>query len=231
MDICGYLIAFSGIDGAGKSTQIGLLMRYLRETGRPHEYLWTRVGYTGFFNVIKNTIRKLGGPAVPPAGRNKSRENLLRKGWVRRTWLILALLDLMRVYALGIRWRLWRGRMVICDRYIWDSWIDLKINFPDDHISDWWLWKLLLKSAPRPNAQFFLSLPVDESLRRSGIKQEPFRDAAATLAKRTAYYQSVIADGSWFILDGLRSPSVLFADILSSLPILQLKSQAAGSGR
>lgn len=38
----GLLVAFSGINGAGKSTQIELLMDRLRQEGQNPTYVWTR---------------------------------------------------------------------------------------------------------------------------------------------------------------------------------------------
>ena len=112
----GLLITFSGIDGAGKSTQIDLLMDHLRRQGRKPIYVWTRGGYTPLFEGLKTLLRRLPGRAVPPPGHNPQREQTCRKGWVRRRWLIAALLDLL--WRLGVRVRWWRrrGQTVVCDR-------------------------------------------------------------------------------------------------------------------
>ncbi|MDA2912109.1 hypothetical protein MYX04_14415, partial [Nitrospiraceae bacterium AH_259_D15_M11_P09] len=61
---------------------------------------------------------------------------MFRRPAIRRLWVILALLDLLRIY--GVQVRLWQilGRPVLCDRYVWDSWLDLAINFPDDRVTE-----------------------------------------------------------------------------------------------
>jgi len=89
------LIAFSGLDGAGKSTQINLLIERLRQRGHEPIYLWTRGGYTPILEFFKTLLRRLPGRTVPPLGNNPQRTRAFRRGWVRRLWLTLALLDLI----------------------------------------------------------------------------------------------------------------------------------------
>jgi len=47
------LIAFSGIDGAGKSTQLEFLQNYFAGMQRKAVYLWTRGGYTPGINGLE----------------------------------------------------------------------------------------------------------------------------------------------------------------------------------
>ena len=110
------LVAFSGLDGAGKSTQIEFLMDFLRRDGRRPICIWTRGGYTPHFQGIKTLLRRASGRIVPPSGNNTERTEAFSKGYVRRLWLILALLDLLWIFGLKVRWWRWRGRVVVCDR-------------------------------------------------------------------------------------------------------------------
>ena len=52
------LIAVSGIDGSGKSTQLGLVKQYYENKGKTVLTLWTRGGSTPGINAIKNFIRR-----------------------------------------------------------------------------------------------------------------------------------------------------------------------------
>jgi thymidylate kinase len=209
------LIAFSGLDAAGKSTQIALLMEHLRRNGHRPIYLWTRGGYTPLFERLKALLRRLPGRPVPPSGPSAQRAHALRKGWLRRLWLVIALLDLLCLYGVRIRWWHWRGRTVICDRYLWDTLIDFRLNFPQEAIERSWLWRLLALASPRPDVSLALLVPVAESIRRSDAKGEPFRDPPATLAARLAQYESLAAERHWNILDGRRPIDDLHAAIVS----------------
>lgn len=196
-------MVFSGLDGAGKSTQINLLLDDLRAQGQQPRYLWTRGGYTPLFNTLKALLRRFsGGRLVPSSGHSARRTETLARPQTRRWWLWLALLDLIWVYGVQVRWWRWRGKTVVCDRYVWDTLVDFRLNFPQEAVETSWLWRLLLRLTPAPDAAFLLLIPVAESLRRSDLKGEPFRDAPEVLACRLAQYQELARAGHWTVLNG-----------------------------
>ena len=209
----GKLIVFSGLDGAGKSTQIEFLMDYLDSRGRSIKFIWNRGGYTSLFNNLKNLLRKLLGKRAPSPGRNKERERVMRSKWAQQLWLIIALLDLLRVYAVQIRFWLWSGKIVICDRYLIDTLIDFKINFKNQAIEQWFLYKLMLWASPRPDVSFLMLIPVEEAIKRSGRKDEPFPDSPEVLTKRLSMYQELLSDKNWNILNGLKCREELTFEI------------------
>jgi thymidylate kinase len=215
--IQGALITFSGLDGAGKSTQIALLTDYLANAGRKPIYIWTRGGYTTLLQGLKTLSRRFLHKRLPPAGNSPQRSYALSQGWVRRLWLSLALLDLLWVYGVQIRWHRYRGRLVLCDRYLWDTDIDFRLNFPQEKLDDYWLWRLLGRISPRPDAAFLMLLSVEESERRSAIKGEPFPDAPDSLRQRLACYQDLIPRVPFHVLDGSRPITALFNQILIDL--------------
>ena len=47
------LLTFSGLDGAGKSTQINLLVDWFEKRGNKVSCLWARGGYTPGFEILK----------------------------------------------------------------------------------------------------------------------------------------------------------------------------------
>lgn len=218
----GELIVFSGLDGAGKSTQIELVMTALQNAGQKPIYLWTRGGYTPFFEMLKLWLRRLSGrKIVPPSGHSPRRSEAFSNAKIRKIWLIVALLDLMWVYGVQVRWQCWRGRIVVCDRYLWDTLIDFRLNFSQENVENWWLWRLLVRITPNPDVAFLLLVPVEESLRRSDIKGEPFRDSPEVLASRLAQYYSLARLGDWYILDGKRSIVQLENEIRSRIDALK----------
>lgn len=210
----GSLIAFSGLDGAGKSTQINLLIERLRAAGHQPVYLWTRGGYTNNFNALKSLLRRVSRQkALPPSGHSDQRDQAFAKGRVRKVWLWLAILDLIWVYTVQVRWLRWLGRTVICDRYIWDTLVDFRLSFAHENVERWGLWSLLVRLTPKPDASFLLLVPVTESMRRSDIKGEPYRDPQEVLADRLAQYQLLAQQDFWHVLDGLHPAADLAAEI------------------
>src|SRR5437879_6321361 len=150
------LIAFSGLDGAGKSTQIELLCARLRAGGLEPTVVWVRGGYTPIFERVKSVVRRAGGRHVPPPGRGARRSEALGRGWLRRLWLVAALLDLGWLLAVHVRLLRRRGRVVLCDRYLGDSLIDFRLNFPGEQVERWWLWRAVAGLAARPGVGFLL---------------------------------------------------------------------------
>lgn len=214
----GYLIAFSGIDGSGKSTQIELLTEYFRSQGTSAKYLWSRGGYTTLFDTLKDFSRRIAGKKLPAPGVSEQREQMLRKSSIQRLWLSIAILDLMRVYGIQVRWWLLRGRSVLCDRYIWDTLIDFKIAFPGIQIENWLLWKILVRVTPPPNASYLLMISLEESERRCKIKYEPFPDTPKRRAQRHVLYRKLRKLGHWRVFDATKPVDDLFAGIIAEMP-------------
>jgi thymidylate kinase len=215
--IRGSLITFGGLDGAGKSTQIALLTDYLVKSDRKPVYIWTRGGYTSVLQGLKTLSRRFLSRRLPPSGNSPQRSQAFSKWWVRRLWLSLALLDLLWVYAVQIRWHCFRGRLVLCDRYLWDTAIDFRLNFPQEQLDHYWLWRLLERISPQPDAAFLMLLNVEESRRRSAIKGEPFPDSPDSLRQRLSYYQDLIPRLPFHVLDGSQPIATLFNQILTDL--------------
>lgn len=207
------VIVFSGLDGAGKSTQIDLLIHYLHDNGIKTKYIWTRGGYTSGIEFIKQTARKLLGKKLPPPGRNTQREKTLKKTGVRKVWLYLAILDLIRIYGFQIRLLKLANTTVVNDRYIEDTLIDFTLNFPGENVREYLLWKILEKVAVRPDFSFMLLIPVEESLRRSELKDEPFPDSPEVLESRLKAYKKLVQQEVYHEVDCLQHVDEVFAKI------------------
>ena len=217
------IIVFSGIDGAGKSTQIDLLKEQIAEQGPPVSSVWSRGGYTPGFELLKKFIRIIFGKRSIPSGRNEKRDKTMSNSLVSRLWLMIAMLDLLVLYAITIRIKSLLGEVVICDRYLGDTFIDFSLNFPGSNFEEMWLWKILVVISPKPDVGFLFILPVKESIHRSRLKNEPFPDSRKLLGQRLEIYvTSKLFNGqNWAEIDGLdsidSSASIIKNKVLSVL--------------
>lgn len=211
------LITFSGIDGAGKSTQIEMLRRSFEDQGLRVHYLWSRGGYTPGFEFIKKTLRIFLGRRIPASGDVKRRSAYFKVGFVRRLWIWIALLDLIMVYAVSIRMRLLTGSSVICDRYIWDTLIDLKILLPQEDVEKWVLWRLLKFVAPQPAVSFLLLVPYSVSQKRSAAKGERHVEPEEDLLTRYNLYRGLIQQGHFNVIDGTTPIKEVSSSILKAV--------------
>lgn len=197
----GMMIVFSGTDGAGKSTQIGLLEASLHSKGISTRRIWARGGYTPLFSVLKSAIRVVRPSALPRPGGSAERSKRFGSSRLRRTWIVFAIIDLMLYYSIWLRLCRMLAGAVICDRYIDDTLLDFQRNFSQESVESWGLWRLLVWSAPKPSQRFLLLVPPEESARRGKLKNEPFPDSPETLAWRYERYQRLASGGGWEVLD------------------------------
>jgi thymidylate kinase len=201
------IITFSGVDCAGKSTQIDELILSLNENNHPTYYLWSRGGYTLGIEMIKNIFRFFLGNRLFPSGKSKKRTKTMSNPIFSRIWLNAAILDLIFFYCILLRFKSFIGKIVICDRYVVDTYLDFSLNFPHISFEKMWLWRLLIKLHPKPALSFLFILPVTDSIERSRKKNEPFPDSKEFFEKRLNGYQNshFCAGDNWINIDGLDS--------------------------
>ena len=201
------IIVFSGVDGAGKSTQIDLLKKQITGRRLSVSSVWSRGGYTPGFELLKKSVRIVLGKKSISSGRNEKRDKAMSNSLVSRLWLMIAMLDLLVLYAVIVRIKSFLGRVVICDRYLGDTFIDFSLNFPSSNFENMWLWRFLVAISPEPDVSFLFILPVEESMRRSKQKNEPFPDSKEAVEQRLEIYvTSKLFNGqNWVKIDGLDS--------------------------
>ena len=212
------LIAFSGIDSAGKSTQISNVVEYFRSYRRKTKVIWSRGGYTPLFNWFKDALRKIIPNSLPNPGESKHRDKTFNKKWVRMIWLDMALLDITIFYCLYFRFLKMLGYIIIADRYLYDTYIDFKLKFPKENIENKFLWKILVRFSQTPNFSLILTIPIDESFRRSNLKNEPFSENLIQRKKRLDLYNELIEKGKWhYIIDGMKPIDEVWSNIRNKL--------------
>jgi thymidylate kinase len=149
------VISFSGIDGAGKSTQIEALERYLKELGFRYTTctFWDNVvAFPWLREVISHKAFRgdqgVGSPEKPISRRDKN----VQSWYATAARLIFYLLDTLslRLTLAGISRSGYD--FIIVDRYIYDE----LANLPLTNSLMLWYVRVLLKLSPKPDVAYLV---------------------------------------------------------------------------
>lgn len=207
----GAVIALSGLDGSGKSTQAQALSDALERLGYDVAIEWTRFGFNDrFWDVAlraKELLTRLlrpGGTKAPdddPVRAIRQRSELLTQLWA------LAI-TLENVWS---QWRLTsgflaRGYVVICDRYTLDSIVSLR--YLVDQARPFRVQRLLLRLLTRrPSTAYLLEVAPETAWERKGEHGLPWLRAHHRLYREEHERLGVVR------LDGERPAEELAARI------------------
>lgn len=182
----GELIALSGMDGAGKSTAALGLVEAFEQVGRPAIVHWTRVaGELRVLHVVAQGVRRLLGrsgslaapegepveatapaPAPAPAPARRGPERLIDEGWV----FVVAVANIRTARRAE---RIRRGGLtVVCDRWLADALVDLRIRYGRRPAAEW----VLRRGYPR--ADHAVLLEIDDA---TAARRKPGDQSAANL--------------------------------------------------
>ena len=168
----GYIITFSGVDGAGKTTIINKTKNFLEKNlRRKVVVLRHRPSVLPMLSAWKHgreAAEQMSANTMPRQGKNKSSISSLFRFVYYYTDYLLGQFYVQAKYV-------WRGNVVVYDRYYFDFINDSRrsnIDLPKPFTS--WLYRLLVK----PEINFFLYAPAETILKR---KQEMDEASIKTL--------------------------------------------------
>ena len=199
----GTLITFSGVDCAGKSTQLDLLEARLKAEGHRVRTLWFRPGYSKELDGLRAAVRRVRPGALPRSdgADAQRREEVFQQPSVRRSWVLMALADSLVQYAFKLRAWVAQGDIVLCDRYLWDSEMDLRLRFPELKEPIRRAMKGLDVVCPKPDLALLMVLSMEEASQRMAQKDEPFPDPEETRQDRYHRYMSLASSGKFAVID------------------------------
>ena len=149
------IVSFSGIDGAGKSTQIGALQTRLSELGLRSTVrtFWDDIVVLGGFReLISHKAfggdEGVGSPEKPISRRDKN----IASTHVIGARLFLYFLDAIYLRLFCLKLRETEADVVIFDRYIYDE----LANLPLDHWFARWYVRLILNIVPKPDIAYLV---------------------------------------------------------------------------
>ena len=159
------LLSFSGIDGAGKSTQIDALLRFLgdhEQSFKLYAFWDDVVAFSRYREHLALRLFKgekgVGSPDRPIARRDKN----VTSWYMFLLRLFLYILDALRLSALVSRQGAKNVEFVIFDRYIYDE----LANLPLQHWPVRLYVRLLLRIVPRPDLAFLLDADPENAVSR-----------------------------------------------------------------
>lgn len=208
-------VAFSGLDGAGKSHQIDALVRDL---GDDVEVVWIpfKIWPEQLLKRLPARVRSRLGPArravtTSPAAPGRPRPKAgasLRRALRVALWTpvgcaaaVSAGLSLRRrVAAAG-------SRVVVLDRYRLDTIVKLHYWYAEvpPRLLSW----IVLLLAPRPTLEFFLRVPAEDAYAR-----KPEQWSVPQLTRQASAYDSAAVDAGALVLDGREPPDQLATQVL-----------------
>jgi thymidylate kinase len=159
------LISFSGIDGAGKSTQIDNLRTRLEESGRTVQIItfWDDVATLkqfreGVGHKVFKGDKGVGSPEAPIHRRDKNVQSPL----VSLSRLALYFGDALSLRSMVRRVTQSNADVVIFDRYLFDELANLKLSSAAIRAYI----RSVMKLVPRPDVSFILDADPDAAFAR-----------------------------------------------------------------
>lgn len=205
----GMLITFSGVDGSGKTRHAQALRHAFERCDILAIYVWSRSGSSRFTDLLirlgKMLLRRpLSKANTSQEQRASARREMLRNPVVRLAWTGLVTVDLLWQYLWRVRLPLLAGRVVICDRYVYDAIADVTaVTGRPDGL----LMRMLTLLSPRPSAgaAFLLIVPPQENKARR--PEDSLSES--TLAAQSAIYAALAQEYHLTVINN----SLPFSDV------------------
>jgi len=176
------LIVLMGLDGSGKSTQAQMASEWLSRQGIPTEVVWMRGESYITQPVLRVGKALLGAPKEEKRGGGiesgkdyeryvDGKQAMFKNRALRAIWRTLTIIDLYITFKLSFRSVSRDTRVVILDRYVYDSLIDIDSAFGSGgaeavKMLDSSLLGLFPEPFPEPDMVFLLEISPEEAMKR-----------------------------------------------------------------
>lgn len=208
------IISFSGIDSAGKTTQIDKLTAYFEAHGIKYVKRWSKARGTPGVEFVKGFFRKDKG--LDEAGRQATRKEIYKSPKRQKLLYTASLLDLCWYWGVYFRLLNMTHKYLICDRYLWDTYVEMKHDFYSIDIDHSFLWKVVKFLAAKPKVSFVFVIPAELSLERDLQKGTDGTEDIERKKSKINVYMHLVEQGRWTnVMDGTKSREDLRHEVLN----------------
>ena len=216
----GRLITFSGLDGAGKSSQAEALRNALEQLGWTTAMQWVRLEWTTLWEnrwlgvigwparaslgLLAGVRRSPDGEAPPTLTPTAVRE---RSRFVSNIWVTVVAFAHASAQRREVRSHLRQGAIVICDRYTLDAAAHLRFRYGEQRPFRFPI-GVVHRFSPRPLRSYFVDVPAETAYAR---KAEQY--SLEELARQAQLYREEAPGLGVRKLDGQRPREELCAEI------------------
>ena len=202
----GAVVAISGLDGAGKSSQATALVTALKALGIDAATEWTRITRNRSLDVfaapVKWVLKLFGRKEMPPEVSDSDepydagREFRRKSPFITQIWTVVVAVTNALTQRRATRAHLRAGRVVVCDRYVLDSAVHLRWLYGADRKFRFQT-ALVRWLSPKPVRSFFLDIdPEVAYARKPDFALDELTDQAALYRRLHPEFDARRIDGT-----------------------------------
>ena len=179
------LISIIGMDGVGKTTHARKIVKKLRNDGVRCRYTWFR--FFHFSSLLLLAYCRLAGLTIYEIknGVKIGRHEFYRSKFISFLYPWLLLIDMLPMYFIKIFLPKLLGYTVVCDRFIYDAFVDLRIDIGEFEIGRKNVGEFFIQLIPKDTRTILLDL--DESIIRE--RRKDLVEDQSLERRRKEYYR------------------------------------------